>query len=43
MYNNLKEITLEKGPQLLTFKFLKQRRGTINIPYLEFVSKPAVN
>jgi hypothetical protein len=34
------EIRLEKGVQLLTLKFVKQRRGTINVQYLEFILEP---
>jgi hypothetical protein len=34
------EIKLDKGPQLLTLKFVKQKKGTINVQYLEFVPKP---
>ena len=39
--NNVAEVTLEKGTQLLTLKFLKQAKGTINVQYIEFVPKPA--
>ncbi len=39
MYNNIAEITLEKGPQLLTLKFVKE--GNMNVQYMEFVAKPA--
>jgi hypothetical protein len=37
LYANLAEIKLEKGPQILTLKFLKQ--GLMNVQYLEFVQK----
>jgi hypothetical protein len=37
MIENLAEITLEKGPQLLTLHFLKE--GQMNVDYFEFVAK----
>ncbi len=43
VYHGVAEFALEKGPQLLTLKFIKQRKGTINVQYLEFVPKPAAN
>ncbi len=35
MYDGLTEVTLEKGPQVLTLEFLKE--GNMNVQYLEFV------
>jgi len=40
MQNNVAEITLDKGPQLLTLKFEKQAHAS-NLLYLEFVPKKA--
>jgi hypothetical protein len=34
------ELKLDKGPQLLTLQFVKQRKGTINVQFVEFVLKP---
>jgi hypothetical protein len=39
IYENIAQIRLEQGPQLLTLKFVKQRKGTINVQYMEFVAK----
>jgi hypothetical protein len=38
-YEKIAEIKLEKGPQLLTLKFVKE--GNMNVQYLEFVPKKA--
>jgi len=37
MYDNIATITLDKGPQLLTFKFVKE--GEMNLQYIDFVPK----
>lgn len=37
MYEKIAEVTLEKGPQLLTLKFIKE--GNMNVQYLEFEAK----
>ena len=41
-YQNISQVTLKKGPQLLTLKFVKE--GNMNVQYLEFLlKKPAGN
>jgi hypothetical protein len=37
MYDNVAEIKLDQGPQVLTLKFVKE--GNMNVQYLEFVPK----
>jgi hypothetical protein len=37
MYEPLAEVTLEKGPQVMTLRFLKE--GNMNVDFLEFIPK----
>jgi hypothetical protein len=41
LFSNIAEIKMEKGPQVLTLKFIKE--GFMNVQYLEFVSKATPN
>ena len=38
LYSNIAEFRLEKGPQVLQLKFIKE--GFMNVQYLEFIPKP---